>query len=293
ARAGSLASVNLIVNRMPFTTREIESPDPVTRVVAADAEVHHADDDIGEKMVLNMGPSHPATHGVLRLVLELDGEIITKATPDIGFLHRGDEKIAENMQYNQFVPYTDRLDYLAPLSNNVAYALAVDKFIDEFIPSLNECDKLLTRNRIFVDRTKDIGVISKERAIAYALSGPNLRGSGIAYDLRRKHPYLDYEQYDFDVVIGSTGDCYDRYLVRIEEMRQSVRILRQVIDKLPDGPINVADWKNMVPPKSRVMTKMEELIHHFIVVTEGLDAPPGEVYFAAENPKGELGFYIN
>jgi NADH-quinone oxidoreductase subunit D len=315
-------------------------------------------------------------------VLELDGEIITKATPDIGFLHRGDEKIAENMQYNQFVPYTDRLDYLAPLSNNVAYALAVEKlmgweipprgkairticcetsrisshllgigamaldlgamtvflytftereklynlfelltgarfttsytrvggqirdlpesfipelkkFLDEFIPSLDECDRLLTRNRIFVDRTKDVGVISKEQAIAYALSGPNLRGSGIQHDLRRKHPYLDYAQYDFDVVIGSVGDCYDRYLVRIEEMRQSVRILRQVIDKLPGGPINVADWKNMVPPKSRVMTKMEELIHHFIVVTEGLDAPPGEIYFAAENPKGELGFYIN
>ncbi len=152
---------------------------------------------------------------------------------------------------------------------------------------------MLTRNRIFVDRTKDIGVITKDRAIAYALSGPNLRGSGIEHDLRRKHPYLDYDQYDFDVVIGSAGDCYDRYLVRIEEMRQSVRILRQVIDKLPDGPINVADWKNMTPPKSRVMTKMEELIHHFIVVTEGLDAPPGEIYFAAENPKGELGFYIN
>jgi NADH-quinone oxidoreductase subunit D len=286
------------------------------------------------------------------------------------------------MQYNQFVPYTDRLDYLAPLSNNVAYALAVEKlmgwdipprgkairticcetsrisshlmgigamaldlgamtvflytftereklynlfelltgarfttsytrvggeirdlpgnfipqlkdFLDQFIPSLDECDKLLTRNRIFVDRTRDIAVIAKDRAIAYALSGPNLRGSGIEHDLRRKHPYLDYDQYDFDVVIGSAGDCYDRYLVRIEEMRQSVRILRQVIDKLPGGPINVADWKNMTPPKSHVMTKMEELIHHFIVVTEGLDAPPGEIYFAAENPKGELGFYIN
>jgi NADH-quinone oxidoreductase subunit D len=367
---------------MAFTVREIESPDPVTRVIAEDAKLRHPDDDIGEKMVLNMGPSHPATHGVLRLVLELDGELITKAMPDVGFLHRGDEKIAENMQYNQFVPYTDRLDYLAPLSNNVAYALAVeklmdwdipprgkairviccelarisahlmgvgamaldlgamtvflytfterekiydlcelltgarfttsytrvggqirdlpdnfipalDKFLASFGPALDECDKLLTRNRIFVDRTKDIGVIAKDRAIAYALSGPNLRGSGIDHDLRRKHPYLDYEQYDFDVVVGSVGDCYDRYLVRIEEMRQSAWILRQVIEKLPSGPINVADWKNMTPPKSRVMTKMEELIHHFIVVTEGLKAPPGEVYFAAENPKGELGFYIN
>jgi NADH-quinone oxidoreductase subunit D len=170
---------------------------------------------------------------------------------------------------------------------------ALDKFLVNFEPALDECDKLLTRNRIFVDRTKDIGVIAKDRAIAYALSGPNLRGSGIDHDLRRKHPYLDYELYDFDVVVGSVGDCYDRYLVRIEEMRQSAWILRQAIEKLPGGPINVADWKNMTPPKSRVMTKMEELIHHFIVVTEGLKAPPGEVYFAAENPKGELGFYIN
>jgi NADH dehydrogenase I, D subunit len=367
---------------MAFTTREIESPDPVTRIVAADAAMHSEGSDIGEKMVLNMGPSHPATHGVLRLVLELDGEIITKATPDVGFLHRGDEKIAEAMQYNQFVPYTDRLDYLAPLANNVAYALAVEKlmgwelpprgkairviccelarisahlmglgamaldlgamtvflytfeerekiydlcelmtgarfttsytriggqirdlpdnfvprltaFLETFIPHLNECDSLLTRNRIFVDRTRDIGVIPRDRAIAYALSGPNLRGSGVEHDLRRRHPYLDYDQYDFDIVIGTAGDCYDRYLVRIEEMRQSARILRQVIDKLPSGPINVADWKNMLPPKARVMTKMEELIHHFIVVTEGLKAPPGEIYFGAENPKGELGFYIN
>jgi len=367
---------------MAFSTREIESPDPVTRVAAADAAMRENLGDIGEKMVLNMGPSHPATHGVLRLVLELDGEIITKAIPDVGYLHRGDEKIAENMQYNQFVPYTDRLDYLAPLANNVAYALAVEKlmgwdlpprgkairviccetarisshllglgamaldlgamtaflytftereklynlfelltgarfttsytrvggqirdlpetfipalqkFLDDFIPQLDEVDKLLTRNRIFVDRTRDIGVIPRDRAIAYALSGPNLRGSGLEHDLRRKHPYLDYEKYDFDVVVGSAGDCYDRYLVRVEEMRQSARILRQVIEKLPAGPINVVDWKNVLPPKSRVMTKMEELIHHFIVVTEGLNAPQGEIYFGAENPKGELGFYIN
>jgi NADH-quinone oxidoreductase subunit D len=367
---------------MAVTTREIETPDPLARSMQRDADLSTGGDQIGEKMVLNMGPSHPATHGVLRLVLELDGELVTKATPDVGYLHRGDEKIAENMQYNQFVPYTDRLDYLAPLSNNVAYALAVEKlmgwelpprgkairviccetarisahllglgamaldlgamtvflytftereklynlfelltgarfttsytrvggqirdlpptfipqleaFMEGFIPQLDEIDNLLTRNRIFVDRTRDIGVIPRERAIAYALSGPNLRGSGIEHDVRRKHPYLDYEKYDFEVPIGSVGDCYDRYLVRIEEMRQSVRILRQVIDTLPSGPVNVVDWKNMLPPKSRVLTKMEELIHHFIVVTEGLDAPPGEIYFGAENPKGELGFYIN
>jgi len=367
---------------MPVNHREIEAPDPLARTLQAQAEDVPNHDQIGEKMVLNMGPSHPATHGVLRLELELDGEVVTKATPHIGYLHRGDEKIAENMQYNQFVPYTDRLDYLAPLANNVAYALAVEKlmgwelpprgkairviccetarlsahllglgamaldlgamtvflytftereklydlfelltgarfttsytrvggqirdlpetfipqlqqFMDGFIPQLDEIDKLLTRNRIFVDRTRDIGVIPRDRAIAYALSGPNLRGSGVEHDLRRKHPYLDYEKYDFEVAIGSAGDCYDRYLVRIEEMRQSVRILRQVIEHLPSGPINAVDWKNVLPPKARVMTKMEELIHHFIVVTEGIDAPSGEVYFAAENPKGELGFYIN
>ena len=367
---------------MAFTTREIESPDPATRVAVAEANLASRTDDIGEKMVLNMGPSHPATHGVLRLILELDGETVTKATPDVGYLHRGDEKIAENMQYNQFVPYTDRLDYLAPLANNVAYACAVEKlmgwelpprgkairviccelariqahllgigamaldlgaltvfmytfterekiynlcevisgarfttsytrvggqirdlpeaffpqlkkFLDEFVTQLNEVDKLLTRNRIFVDRTRDVGVIPKDLAIAYGLSGPNLRGSGIDHDVRRKHPYLDYEKYDFEIPIGSAGDGYDRYLVRLEEMRQSVHILRQAIENMPTGAINVVDWKNMPPPKARVMTKMEELIHHFIVVTEGLNAPVGEVYFGAENPKGELGFYIN
>ncbi|MDQ2659676.1 MAG: NADH dehydrogenase (quinone) subunit D [Verrucomicrobiota bacterium] len=367
---------------MAFTTREIESPDALARVAAGEAEIAASTDDIGERMVLNMGPSHPATHGVLRLVLELDGEMITKATPDVGYLHRGDEKIAENMQYNQFVPYTDRLDYLAPLANNVAYACAVEKlmgwelpprgqairvlccelariqahllgigamaldlgaltvfmytfterekiydmcevicgarfttsytriggqtrdlpdsffpqlrkFLDDFIPQLDEVDQLLTRNRIFVDRTRDVGVIPKDRAIAYGLSGPNLRGSGIDHDLRRKHPYLGYDGYDFEVAIGSAGDGYDRYLVRLEEMRQSAKILRQLLEKMPAGPINIVDWKNMPPPKSHVMTKMEELIHHFIVVTEGLDAPVGEVYFAAENPKGELGFYIH
>src|SRR5438067_11328340 len=341
------------------TAQDIQFGEPAARAAeAARVLAEDLQDVQGEKMVLNMGPSHPATHGVLRLVLELDGETITKAIPDVGYLHRGDEKIAETMQYNQFVPYTDRLDYLAPLANNVAYALAVEKlmgwdlpprgkairviccelarisahlmgfgamaldlgamtiflytfeerekiydlcelltgarfttsytriggqirdlppnfipqlnsFLETFTPRLDECDRLLTRNRIFVDRTRDIGVIPRDRAIAYALSGPNLRGSGVEHDLRRKHPYLDYDQYDFDVVVGTAGDCYDRYLVRIEEMRQSAKILRQVVDKLPNGPINVADWKNLLPPKARVMTKMEELIHPFTAVTEG------------------------
>lgn len=359
----------------------IEQPDTLARSLQQARDAQKAGELLGEQLTLNMGPSHPSTHGVLRIILDLDGELITKATPDIGYLHRGDEKIAENMQYNQFVPYTDRLDYLAPIANNVAYALAVEKLMgwelpargkairviccelarisshmlgvgcmamdigavtvfmytfterekvynlveklsgarfttsytrvggqthdlpDGFIPQLKEfirtvkpvieeVDKLLTRNRIFVDRCKDVGVISKEDAIGYALSGPNLRGSTVEHDLRRKHPYLDYGQYDFEIPVGSVGDCFDRYLVRMEEMRQSVRILEQVIDKLPSGPINYVDPKQTLPPKVEVLTKMEELIHHFILVTEGVDAPEGEVYFGAENPKGELGFYI-
>ncbi|HXU77789.1 MAG TPA: NADH dehydrogenase (quinone) subunit D [Methylomirabilota bacterium] len=338
----------------------------------------------GEKMVLNMGPSHPSTHGVLRIVLELDGEIITKATPDIGYLHRGDEKIAENMTYTQFIPYTDRLDYIAPLANNVAYALAVEKlmgidkqlpprcqyirvicselarisshllglgafamdmgavtvflhtfterekvynlcesltgarfttsytrigglsrdlppgwveqcrqFLKEVVVNIDETETFLTRNRIFVDRTQGVGVIPKEVAIDYGMSGPNLRGSGVDYDLRKAQPYLIYDQIEFDVPLGSVGDCYDRYLVRIEEMRQSVRILHQCLDRLPDGPVNIPDMKVVLPPKDRVLTRMEELIHHFINVTQGVNAPPGEIYFGHENPKGELGFYIH
>ncbi len=368
---------------MPKSVQEFEAPDTAARSAQqVEAYQQTTEDIIGEKLILNMGPSHPATHGVLRLILELDGEIITKATPDVGFLHRGDEKIAENMHYNQFVPYTDRLDYLAPLANNVAYALAVEKllgwelpprgkairvlccelarvsahllglgayamdvgamtvflytfqqreliynlceiltgarfttsytrvggqtrdfpegFVDEvrkfcdgFLPVLDEVDTLLSRNKIFLDRTCDVGVISKEDAIAYGITGPNLRGSGVDYDLRKAHPYLDYEKYDFDIPIGENGDCYDRYLVRMEEMRQSVKILHQVMDDLPDGPINVVDPKSTLPEKEKVLMSMEELIHHFIVSTQGIDAPEGEIYFGAENPKGELGFYIN
>ena len=364
------------------TTTDFATPDTLAKAQAGLEKSGYVTDLLGEKMVINMGPSHPATHGVLRLVLEMDGEIITKATPDIGYLHRGDEKIAENMHYNQFIPYTDRLDYLAPLANNVAYAMAVEKlmdwtlpprgqairvlccelarisshllgvgcfamdcgamtiflytfterekiynlielltgarfttsytriggmtrdlpdgftgqlraFLDQLPPVIDEVDALISRNRIFVDRTENIGTITKEQAIAFGLSGPNLRGCGIDHDLRKKKPYLGYEQYEFDVPLGSVGDSYDRYYVRMEEMRQSLRIIRQVIDTLPGGPINVTDAKNFPPPKTTVLTKMEELIHHFIVHTEGIDAPPGEVYFGAENPKGELGFYIH
>jgi NADH-quinone oxidoreductase subunit D len=382
-----------------MATQTLEFRDPAARTAAAtaaaapsptspDAELQ---DLHGEKMVLNMGPSHPSTHGVLRIIIELDGETITKAIPDLGYLHRGDEKIAENMTYTQFIPYTDRLDYLAPLANNVAYALAVEKlmgidtqlpprcqyirviccelarisahllglgafamdvgaltvflhtfterekiynlcesltgarfttsytriggltrdlppgwhgqcrkFLDEVELNIAESETLLTRNRIWVDRTRDVGVISKELAIDYGLTGPNLRGSGVAYDVRKATPYLVYKDLEFDVPVGSVGDCYDRYLVRMEEMRQSVRIIRQCLDRIPGGadnasrePINVPDGKTVLPPKSKVLSSMEELIHQFMIVTQGVNAPPGEVYFGAENPKGELGFYIN
>jgi len=337
-----------------------------------------------DRIILNMGPSHPSTHGVLRLAVELEGEVIRKAVPEVGYLHRGNEKIAENLTYTQFIPYTDRLDYLAPLANNVTYALAVEKllgidralpprcqyirviccelarisshllglgafamdagattvfiyvlterekiynlcewltgarfttsytrigglardlpegwttecrrFCEEVLRALDDVDRLLTRNRIWMDRTQGVGVIPKKMAIDYALTGPNLRGSGVDYDVRKANPYLVYDRLKFDVPLGSEGDCYDRYLVRMEEIRQSARIIRQCLDQLPDGPVSLEDGKIVPPPKEKVMTRMEELIHHFMLATEGVNAPPGEIYFGAENPKGELGFYIH
>jgi len=351
---------------------------PDSAAKAAGAEQEFAP----EKMSLSMGPSHPATHGVLRLQMELDGEVLTKCDPVVGYLHRGDEKIAENMTYNQFVPYTDRLDYLAPLANNMAYAIAVERlaklevparcqairvltaemarvsahlmglgafgldvgawsvlvhslnqrehlyklfeeltgarfttsytriggvsrdipdgwltrviaFCDQFEPALEETLSLLTRNKIFQDRTVGVGVISRADALAYGLTGPNLRASGVSLDLRKDKPYSGYEQYAFDVPVGSKGDCYDRYLCRGEEMRQSVRIIRQVVATFPGG-----DWyskdarKIFAPPKDKILTSMEELIQNFMIVTEGPQIPAGEVYFEAENPKGVLGFFI-
>ncbi len=343
---------------------------------------HHEGELYTERMTLNMGPSHPATHGVLRLVLELEGDYVTKCEPVIGYLHRGDEKIAENMTYNQFVPYTDRLDYLAPLANNVAYAIAVERlaglvlpercqairvlccelarisshllgigvygmdtgaltvfmytftereklytlfeeltgarfttsytriggvardmpegwmgrveaFLDQVMPVIDEIESLLTRNKIFLDRTNDVAVISKEDALAYGLTGPNLRASGVDLDLRRDNPYSGYEKYDFDIPIGTKGDCYDRYLVRMEEMRQSVRIAKQVISTMPSGLWYAEDARKIfAPPKAKILTRMEELIQNFMIVTEGPQMPAGEVYFEAENPKGALGFFI-
>jgi NADH-quinone oxidoreductase subunit D len=344
---------------------------------------HPAPDDSldGEEMVLNMGPQHPSTHGVLRLVVTLQGETVKRIVPHVGYLHRGMEKIAEGMTYNQFIPYTDRMDYLAPLSTNIGYILAVEKLMGITVPPrarvirvmcceiarisahllwlgtgaldlgaatvffhtfreretiynliesltggrlttsyprvgglcrdlppgwtkqvadftasfpkvLDELDNLLTGNTIWMQRTQGVGVIGAPEAIALGVSGPNLRGSGVAYDVRKTEPYLEYETYEFDVPIGSKGDVFDRYLVRFEEMRQSIRILDQALRRLPEGPINIDDPKIVLPPKKGVLTKMEELIQQFMIVTEGFPAPAGEAYHAIEAPKGELGFYI-
>ncbi len=336
---------------------------------------------IGETITMNIGPSHPSTHGVLRLKTEFDGDMITKVEPVVGYLHRGQEKIAENLTYNQFVPFTDRLDYLASMCNNIAFVQCAEKlagidatprckavrviccelsriashlvglaayamdagsttgfmycftqrekiltlfealtgarmtasfarvggmardlpdgwlgsvnvFLNQFAPALEEIDKLITRNRIFIERTEGIGVVTAEQAMQYGFTGPNLRGSGIDTDLRKTNPYLGYENYDFDVPIGTHGDAYDRWLVRLEEMRQSSRIVRQAMEKMPDGPINIDDPKIVMPRKDKVLTSMEELIHNFTVATQGPDIPKGEAYFEADNPKGALGFYI-
>ncbi len=361
---------------MSTTTKEISIGDVAARGAEGASQIE------GERMALNVGPSHPTTHGVLRLIMELNGDLIEKCEPVLGYLHRGDEKIAENMTYNQFVPYTDRLDYLAPLANNVAYALSVEKlagvevperceairvlvcelarisshllgmgvfgmdagawtpfmytftereklytlfeeltgarfttsytriggvardipegwlervskFCDELPKATSEVEKLLTRNRIFIDRTEGIGQISKEDALAYGMTGPNLRASGIDLDLRKDKPYSGYEKYDFDVPIGTRGDCYDRYLVRIEEVNQSLRIIKQVIADFPGGSWYAEDAKKIfAPPKEKILSSMEELIQNFMIVTEGPQIPSGEIYFEAENPKGALGFYV-
>ncbi len=351
-------------------------PPPLRPAPAAGEDALH-----GERIVVNMGPSHPSTHGVLRLVLTLDGEVVKEVQPHLGYLHRGMEKIAETMTYHQFIPYTDRLDYLAPLSNNVAFVLAVEKLIGVTVPpraqvirvvcceiarisahllwlgtgaldlgaatvffhtfreretlynviealtgtrmttsytrvgglardlppgwveqvsafvaafpkALDEIDALLTRNLIWMKRTQGIGRIGAADATALGLTGPNLRGSGVAYDVRKTEPYSGYEQYDFEVPIGSQGDAYDRYLVRLEEMRQSLRILEQALRSLPGGSISIDDPKLTLPKKEGVLTRMEELIQQFMIVTEGIPAPAGEIYHAIEAPKGELGFYI-
>jgi NADH-quinone oxidoreductase subunit D len=335
----------------------------------------------GEHMLINLGPQHPATHGVLRLVLELDGETVVRCIPHIGYLHCGFEKTGEYRQYNQIIPWTDREDYLNAPGNNVAFALGAERlfgiditerckvlrviacelsrmmshlvwlgttaidigaytpflwsfhqreliyqlleawtgarlttsvtrvggmmadipdgwtdklrgFLDGFLKVLGEVDVLLTRNAIWVGRTVGLGVMSPEEAINYGLSGCMLRASGVSYDVRKDFPYLDYETYDFEVPVGINGDVYDRYLVRMEEMRQSTRILNQALARLPDGPINVDDPRVILPSKTKSTSGMESMIHHFKQVMEGPRPPVGEAYVAVESPRGEKGYYM-
>jgi NADH-quinone oxidoreductase subunit D len=335
----------------------------------------------GEHMLINIGPQHPATHGVLRLVLELDGETVVRCIPHIGYLHCGFEKIGEYRQYNQIIPWTDREDYLNSPGNNVAFALGAERlfgveiterctvlrviamelsriishlvwlgttcidvgaftpflwsfqerervyqlleswigarlttsltrvggmgadipdgwveqlnaFVRHFPRTIAEVDKMVTRNAIFIGRTTGIGAMSAAEAINYGLSGPMARASGVAFDVRRDFPYLDYETYDFEVPVGTAGDVYDRYLVRMEELRQSVRILEQAIERLPDGPVNVDDHRVILPPKHKATSDMESMIHHFKQVMEGPRPPVGECYVAVESPKGEKGYYL-
>jgi NADH-quinone oxidoreductase subunit D len=337
---------------------------------------------IGEDtMELNMGPQHPSTHGVLRLVLDLDGEVVRGCRPDIGFLHTGFEKDFERHSYQQCIPYTDRMDYLSPLSNNLGFALAVERLLgvevpprgqyirvimcelarlashliwygtsaldlgattpfvyawrerekildinelvsgvrmhtsfirvgglladvpDEFygmveqvvrtFPHLiDDYETLITGNPIFRERTRGLGVISAEDAVNYGVTGPALRGSGVAYDLRKAKPYSSYEHFEFDVPVGSHGDVYDRYLVRMREMRESLRIIDQAMSRLPSGPVNTTDRRVALPPRNEINTSMESLIRHFKLVTQGFQPPRGTVYQAVESPRGELGFLI-
>ena len=334
-----------------------------------------------KKVEINFGPQHPAAHGVLRLVLEMDGEVIERADPHIGFLHRGTEKLIEYKTYLQAIPYFDRLDYVSPMSQEHAFVLAIEKllkcevplraqyirvmfaeltrilnhclniasnaidvgattpllwlfeerekimgfyeevsgarmhanyfrpggvaqdlphgileriqgFCSKFVKVLADVETLLNDNRIWKQRLVDIGVVTPEEAMDWSFSGPMLRGSGIAWDLRKARPYDVYTKLSFDIPVGKNGDCYDRYLIRVEEMYQSVRIINQCINLMPAGPIKSLDRKISPPPREEIHKSMEALIHHFKLYTEGFDVPKGEVYMAVEAPKGEFGVYL-
>ncbi len=330
---------------------------------------------------LNFGPQHPAAHGVLRLILELDGEVIERADPHIGLLHRGTEKLIEHKTYSQALPYFDRLDYVAPMNQEHAFALAIEKLLDLKVPIraqyirvlfceigrilshilnitthaldvgaltpslwgfeeretlmtfyervsgsrlhanyfrtggvhqdlpmglaedilkfcesfpkiIDDLENLLTDNRIFKQRNVDIGIVSQQDALDYSFSGVMLRGSGVAWDLRKSQPYECYEKFNFKIPVGKTGDCYDRYLCRIEEMRESINIMKQCLKDIPTGPIKTINGKVSPPPKSEIKKSMEALIHHFKLFTEGYRVDEGEIYTAVEAPKGEFGVYL-
>jgi NADH-quinone oxidoreductase subunit D len=334
-----------------------------------------------DSMTLNMGPQHPSTHGVFRVVLEMDGELVDSAEPHIGFLHTGIEKTSEAKRYVHVIPMTDRLDYLSPLGNNLAFCLTVEKllqtdvperakflrvimcelariashlvwlathaldigamtvflycwreremildlneeisgvrmmtsyirlggvaqdstpgwlqsvrnFIEYFPAKIDEYERLLTHNPIWLDRTQNIGVMSREEAINWSMSGPVLRASGVNWDLRKQRPYSGYENFEFEVPTGKNGDIYDRYLVRVAELRQSREIVKQALKKLPTGPYKVDDNKISLPNRKTLKSSMEALIHHFKLVSEGVSVPKGETYVPVEGPRGEVGFYI-
>ncbi len=334
-----------------------------------------------QSFTMNFGPQHPAAHGVLRLILDMDGEIVERADPHIGLLHRGTEKLIEYKTYLQAIPYFDRLDYVSPMSQEHAFALAVEKllnleiplraqyirvlfceitrilnhimnittmaidvgamtpllwgfeereilmgfyervsgarmhaayfrpggvqrdmplglaediaaFADRFPKVIDDIENLLTENRIFKQRTVNIGAVSPSQALDWGFSGPMLRASNIAWDLRRNQPYEVYNKMDFLIPVGKNGDCYDRYLVRMEEMRQSVRIMKQCLEQMPEGLVKVKNYKITTPPRAEMKTSMEALIHHFKLYTEGYHVPKGETYTAVEAPKGEFGVYL-
>ncbi|MBY0273273.1 MAG: NADH-quinone oxidoreductase subunit D [Alphaproteobacteria bacterium] len=334
-----------------------------------------------QSFTMNFGPQHPAAHGVLRLILEMDGEVVERADPHIGLLHRGTEKLIEYKTYLQAIPYFDRLDYVSPMAQEHVFALAVEKLLNLEIPTrakyirvlfceitrilnhllnittmaidvgamtpllwgfeerevlmgfyervsgarlhanyfrpggvhkdlppglaedimafanrfpkvIDDLEGLLTDNRIFKQRTVNIGAVTAEQALDWGFTGPMLRASNVAWDLRRNQPYEIYDQLEFFIPVGQNGDCYDRYLVRMEEMRQSVRIIKQCLEKMPKGPVKVDDYKVTPPPRAKMKTSMEALIHHFKLYTEGYHVPKGETYTVVEAPKGEFGVYL-
>lgn len=340
------------------------------------------DDSLHSKtMIINMGPAHPATHGTIRLIVELDGERVERCDVDPGYLHRGFEKQCETVTYNQVVPYTDRLNYVSPVINNVGYCIAIEKLFGVKVPPrceyirvilsemsrmsdhltclgaasmelgaftvmlymmqarelvweliemvtgarltisyvrvggltgdlpqnfremtearmekiakhIDECDKLLSKNRLFIDRMCDVGTIAPDEAISYGLTGPMLRASGVDYDVRKAYPYSGYEKFDFDVPLGTKGDNYDRFVVRFQELYQSMRIIDQALRTIPNGPINIDDPHVRMPAKDEVYDSIEGMISQFEVVFRGIEPPAGDVYFPCEGGNGEVGFYI-